>query len=158
MLGHIEVDDPSAMMSEHAENEEHAQSCGGDREEVERDEVLDMIGEERPPSLGGRGAPLQEQPRDSSFGHLDAQLEEFGMNSWGAPEWIRRGHSPDQGFDLGVDGRATTGGPAGELRPVRAEATPLPPQDGVGRHDQEGLPPPGPDPGERGPEEAISSA
>ena len=34
------------------------------------------------------------------------------MDSRGAPEWIRRDHSADQGFDLGADGRATAGGPA----------------------------------------------
>jgi hypothetical protein len=39
VLGHVEVDDPSAMMGEHDENEERAQAHGGDREEVERDEV-----------------------------------------------------------------------------------------------------------------------
>ena len=39
-----------------------------------------------------------------------------------------------------------------------AESAPLPPEDGVGGHDQEGLPPPGPDPGEPDPEETISRA
>jgi hypothetical protein len=49
------------------------------------------------------------------------------MDSWGAPKRIRRGHSSDEGFDLGVDGRATTGGPGEELGPVLAEAASLPP-------------------------------
>jgi hypothetical protein len=39
VLGHVEMNDPSAMMGEHDKNEEHAQARGGDREEVERDEV-----------------------------------------------------------------------------------------------------------------------
>ena len=80
------------------------------------------------------------------------------MDAGRAPERVRGGHPSDQSFDLGMDGRAPSGGPAGELGPVLAEATPLPPQDGVGSDDHERLPPPGPDPGERGPEEAISSA
>jgi len=80
------------------------------------------------------------------------------VDSRSAPEWVRGGHAGDQGFDLGVDGRATAGGPGGELGPVLAEATPLPPQDGVRSHDHEGLSPPGPDCGEPDPEEAISSA
>ena len=54
------------------------------------------------------------------------------MNTWRTPERIRRGHSPDQGVDLGVDRRAAAGGPGGELGPVLVEAPPLPPQDGVG--------------------------
>jgi len=80
------------------------------------------------------------------------------MDSRSAPEGIRCGHFPGQGGDLGVDGRAAGGGPAGELGPVLAEAAPLPPQDGVGRNDHEGLPPPGPDPGQPDLEETISRA
>src|SRR6266571_3547991 len=48
--------------------------------------------------------------------------------------------------------------PARELAPVVAEASPLPPQDGVGGNDHEGLPPPGPDFSQPDPEEAISRA
>jgi hypothetical protein len=80
------------------------------------------------------------------------------MDSRGAPERIRRDHSADQGFDLGVDGWAAAGGPGGELGPVLAEAAPLPPQDGIWSHDHERPPPSGPDSGEQDPEEPISSA
>lgn len=38
------------------------------------------------------------------------------------------------------------------------EATTLPPQDSVGRHDDQGLPPAGPDSGQPDPQEAISRA
>src|SRR5438094_4313779 len=101
---------------------------------------------------------LRHQPGDGALGQVDAELEELGMDSRGAPEWIRRDHSADQGFDLGADGRATAGGPGGELGPVLAEATPLPPQDGVRRHDHERPPPSGPDSGKHDPEKPISSA
>jgi hypothetical protein len=80
------------------------------------------------------------------------------MNPRGAPERVRGGHPDDQSLDVGVDGRTTTGGPSGELAPVLTEATPLPPQNGVWGHDHKGLFPAGPDPGQPGPEEAISSA
>ena len=53
------------------------------------------------------------------------------MDSWGTPEWVRGGHACDQGLDLGIDGRATSGRAAREKRPVRAKATPLPPPDSV---------------------------
>jgi len=101
---------------------------------------------------------LRHQPGDGAFGQVDAELEELGMDSRGAPEWIRRDHSADQGFDLAADGRATAGGPGGELGPVLAEATSLPPQDGVRSHDHERPPPSGPDSGEHDPEKPISSA
>ncbi len=51
VLGHVEMDDPSTMVREHGENEEYAEACGRDREEVKGDKVADMIGEECPPSL-----------------------------------------------------------------------------------------------------------
>src|SRR2546425_12505354 len=79
-------------------------------------------------------------------------LRSSPWNSRGAPERVGRGHSHDQDFDLGVDGRAAAGGPGGELGPVLAEATPLPPQDGVGGHDHEGPSPPGPNPGQPDPD------
>jgi hypothetical protein len=61
-----------------------------------------------------------------------------------APQGIRRRHARDQGTVFGVHGRPTTGGLRGQLGPILAEAAPLPPEDGVGGHDQQGLPPPGP--------------
>ena len=62
VLGHVEVDNPPAMVSEYDENEEHAQARGGHREEIEGDQARDMVGKERPPGLGRRRAPLWEQP------------------------------------------------------------------------------------------------
>ena len=47
----------------------------------------------------------------------------------------------------------------GEMRPCPEVANGrVAPRDGGGGHDQEGLPPPGPDPGQPHPEEAISPA
>jgi hypothetical protein len=59
MLGDVEVDDAPAMVSEHDEDEEHPQARGGDREEIEGDEVRDVIGQERAPGLRGRRATLR---------------------------------------------------------------------------------------------------
>ena len=80
------------------------------------------------------------------------------MDSWGAPEGVRGGHAGDQSLDLGMNGRTTSGRAARELAPVLAEAAPLPPQEGVGGDDHEGLPPPGPDSSQPDPEEAIRRA
>jgi hypothetical protein len=79
------------------------------------------------------------------------------MDARGTPEGVRNCHAGDESRDLGVDGRATSGRAAREPGPVLAKATPLPPQDGVRGHDHEGLPPPGPHPGQPDPEEPIAS-
>jgi len=75
-----------------------------------------------------------------------------------APQRIRCGHLSYEGTDLGIDARAATGGPAGELGPVVAEGAVLPSQDGVGRHDDEGLPPAGPNAGQPDPQQTIHGA
>jgi hypothetical protein len=76
MLGDIEMDYPSAMVSEQDENEEHPQACGRDREEIEGDEISDMVGEERPPRLGWRCAPLRHQAGNGALREVEAELEE----------------------------------------------------------------------------------
>ena len=96
-----------------------------------------MIGKERPPRLGRWGAPLREQPGDGALGDADPQLLQLAVDSGRAPQGIRRRHARDQGTEFGVHGRPTTGGLRGQLDPILAEAPSLPPQDGVGSHDQE---------------------
>jgi hypothetical protein len=89
---------------------------------------------------------------------LKPELQELPMDSWSAPEWVGTRHSGDQRLELGIDGRATSDGPSRELGPVLAKATTLPPQDGVGRHDDESLSPADPDSGQADPQQAISRA
>jgi hypothetical protein len=74
------------------------------------------------------------------------------------PQEIHRRHCSDEGGDLRVDRRAAHPRAAGEPRPVLTEATVLPPQDSVGRHDDQSLPPAGPDSGQPNPQEAICPA
>src|SRR5437879_12950583 len=63
------------------------------------------------------------------------------VNSRRAPQRIGRSHPCDESLDLNIDGWAARDGPGGESGPVLAEAAALPPQDRVGRHDDESLPP-----------------
>jgi hypothetical protein len=77
------------------------------------------------------------------------------MDARRAPEGVRGGHASDESLDLRVDGRATSARAPRALGPVLAETTPLPPQDGVGRHEDQRLPPPSPDSGQPDPEQAV---
>ncbi len=158
MLGDVEVHDAPAMVREHDENEEHAQSSRWHREEVNGDEIRDVIGKERPPRLGGRRASFRHQPGDGALSDVDAELEKFAVDSRSAPQRIGRGHPCDEGADLGGDARPTDGRPGGEPGPVLAEAAALPAQDGVGLYDDHNLPPAGADPGQADPEETIHRA
>src|SRR5919106_1232030 len=51
VLGDVEVDDLPAVVTEHDEDEEDAEASGGHGEEVDRDQVADVVSEERPPGL-----------------------------------------------------------------------------------------------------------
>src|SRR5207244_6328118 len=66
-------------------------------------------------------------------------------------------HSDDGSPDLAAYARASRRGASGESGPVLAEAAALPSQDGVGGHDDESLPPAGPHPGQRDPEQPIAA-
>jgi hypothetical protein len=158
VLGDVKVDDPPAMVSEHDENEEDAQAGGGHGEEVDRHQVPDMVGEERPPGLRRSRTTLRHEAGDGALGDVDAELQELAMDARGAPQGIRRGHLPDEGGDLGADGGAASGGPARELGPVLAEAAALPSEDGVGRDDDQSLSPAGPDSCQPDPQQAVDRA
>ena len=80
------------------------------------------------------------------------------MDARRTPQGIGRGHLPDECGDLGADGWAAASGPARKAGPVRAEAAPLPSEDGIRSHDSQRPPPPGPDFGKADPEEAVTSA
>ena len=66
VLGHVKVDDSTALMGEDDEDEQDTEAGGGHDEEVDRDQVGDMVGEERAPGLRGLGAPLRHEPGDGA--------------------------------------------------------------------------------------------
>jgi hypothetical protein len=47
MLGYVELEHATALVDEHDYDEEHAQVHGRNREEIDRDQVLDVVGDER---------------------------------------------------------------------------------------------------------------
>jgi hypothetical protein len=74
MFGDVEVDDAPAVVGEY---DEDPQASGGNGEEIDRNKVLDVVGEERAPGLRGRGRALRDQARDRTLRHFNAELEEF---------------------------------------------------------------------------------
>jgi hypothetical protein len=88
MLGDVEVEDTAAVVGEHDEDEEEAQAGRGHGEEIDRDQVPGMVGEERPPGLRGLGAPLRHQPGHGALGHVEAELQDLAMDARGAPDFL----------------------------------------------------------------------
>jgi hypothetical protein len=73
VLGDIEVHDPPAAVGKDDQDEEDPKPGRRDGEEVDRDQVADVVGEERPPGLRGSGAPLGHEPGDRALGDVDAE-------------------------------------------------------------------------------------
>src|SRR5215469_929337 len=57
MLRHIKVNHTSPVMSQHDQDKQYTKVSRRNREEIDRDKILDMVVQESPPSLG-RGFPV----------------------------------------------------------------------------------------------------
>jgi hypothetical protein len=58
----------------------------GRGEAVDRDQVADVVGEERPPGLRGLGAALRHEPGDGALGDVEAELQELSVYARGTPQ------------------------------------------------------------------------
>ena len=74
-IRHVEMNDPSALVRQNQENEEHAERCRWDGEEINRDNILGMVCQERSPILGRRFPVAIHVLRDSGLADLDAEFE-----------------------------------------------------------------------------------
>ena len=72
MLGDVEVDDPPAVVDDDDKDKKDAKASGWHRKEIDRDQVPNMIGEERSPGLRGLGPMLGHEAGDGAFGNVDA--------------------------------------------------------------------------------------
>ena len=106
MRGNVVVHDPSTIMGQGDEHEEHAEGRGRDGEEVDGRELSHVVGEEGAPGLGpGRSRMAAEVLRHGRLGDLDPQLPELAVNAGRAPERVGRLHLADQVAEVGSDGR-----------------------------------------------------
>jgi hypothetical protein len=74
MRGDVEVQDPAPMVSEDDQDKEHPQASSGNGEEVDRDEISDVIREERAPGQRGRCRALRHQAGDRTLGYFNPEL------------------------------------------------------------------------------------
>ena len=85
----------AAMMSQHDKHEQHPKADRRHGEEVDRDEILDMVVQESPPSLG-RGFPvLGHEAGNRTLRDRDSQLEQFPVNPSRAPLRVGGRHPLD---------------------------------------------------------------
>src|SRR6266404_3040317 len=106
--------------------------------EIEGHDDLLMISQKRQPLLTRIASALNSTqiPGDSPLRDSDAELQHLAMDLGRSPVRVLLGQSSDQPTDLLGDlGSAATG--PGAPTPVQPEARTVPPNDGLGLHDDE---------------------
>ncbi len=156
MVGHVEVNGPPPVMTQHDEHVENAERDRRHGEEVAGSDVGNMIGKERSPELRGRLPDADHVLGHRPLRNLATQQEQFRQNSGRAPERILTGHAAYQVSECALDTRASRF-PAPRLpSPVELEAPLVPFDDCFGLDDSQRRSPVGPEPGKQDPEEAVS--
>ena len=154
MFGDVKVNDAPPIMGEHEEHEQDAEPDGGHREEVDGDQALEVIVEERPPTRA-RWFPVADHVLgDRRLGQIDAEFQELAVNPGSAPQRVGPRHPANQISDLGVDRWPATFVSA-LPGPVVLEALPVPPDHGRGLDDDEAFSPSIPGPSQPEPEDAV---
>src|SRR5450631_2019265 len=140
MVGNGGVDDLAAAKGEHDEHVEDAESGGQDEEEVAGPGFMQMVAYEGVPTL----ATLTIEAGwtvlgDGARGDLVAELGQFGGDDLLTPGGIVAPHSPDECAEICID-RGTTWRTTGAPAPEQAPRGAVPADNGVGFHEQDGVP------------------
>src|SRR5262249_43175074 len=125
------------------------------REEVDRNELGHMIGEERSPRLGWRLGMADHVFGNRSLGNVSAQFQEFAVNSRRSPKRVIATDSSNEITRLPrnkrTSGPAVTDLPA----PVPLKSLTMPVDDRLGLDDDQGRAPTRPQAGEPNPKTSI---
>jgi hypothetical protein len=87
-----DVPNASPIVGEKYQDEQKAVGRRRDHEEIGRDDLADVISQERAPSLRWRLASAHHVFRDGRLTDIDPEFEQFAMNPRRAPTWVRLRH------------------------------------------------------------------
>src|ERR1700758_499596 len=153
--GHIAVENAPAVMSQHQKHVKNLEAKGGHSEEVDRDQLLGVILQERAPGLRRRLAAAHHVFAYAALPDVDAQLEQLPVNAGCTPTRILPAHPADQISNLARNDGSSRLAMPDLPGPEKAEASTMPGQDGLGLNDGQRRAPAAPHPGQPDPEEAV---
>ncbi len=96
VLGDIEVDDPAAFVPQHQEHVEDPKGGCVNGEKVDGHEILGMIDEECPPSLGRRISVPEHVIGDRGLGDIDAEHLQLPVHTRRTPQGVFPGQPANQ--------------------------------------------------------------
>jgi hypothetical protein len=107
VVGDVDMDEFSTVVSKDQESEEQVEGQGRNDEEIEGDYVANMCLKEGAPR---RGWPRRRAPHvlgDGELGDLIVEEAEFGLNPAPAPGRVLSGHAADERAELKIERRTT---------------------------------------------------
>ena len=111
----------AAFMRQDNEHEQDPRFRRRNREEIDRNQIVDVILQEGSPRLGRRRVPSRHQAGNRPFRNPNSQFEQFPMNAGCAPTKIRLRHRLHELSNIGGGSRPTGILAAGKLARVPFE-------------------------------------
>ena len=145
------MNDSSAGMGKNDKAEEQSESHGRDYKEIAGRCHVHMVPQEGAPRLERRLPDAVHVLRDGRLCDVEAELEEFAVDSGCTPEQIGEGHFSNEAFDNVRNRRSSLSFPSAIPRPEDLESFPVPADDGIGLYDDKRVFPAVPNPGEENP-------
>src|SRR5215831_328922 len=134
---------------------EHLKADRGHCEEVDRNQGLDVIVQERTPSLRRWSAAPDHVLGHAGLADFDAQLEQLTVDARSAPQWILPTHPADQIPNLAGNHRPSDLAPANLPGPEQAKSLAMPGDHRLRLDDGQRRAPLSPDPGENNPQQPV---
>src|SRR5260370_18423808 len=96
MRGHVEMHDPSSVVSQHQEHVQDLKPDRRHRKEVDRNHSLDVVLKEGPPALRLWLPPAYDVLGDAGLADIDAEFEKFTVDAGCSPKRILAAHFAHQ--------------------------------------------------------------
>src|SRR5712692_10709474 len=142
MTSDVEVQNPTPAMLDYEEAIQELEGQRGHGKEVEGDDHLAMVGEEREPASGGIAASPQalQISGDSALGDLEAELQQFPVDLRRPPVRILGRYAADESPNLLAHLRPTAARPRSPA-PVQSNARAMPSDHSLWFHNDQNIRP-----------------
>src|SRR5437016_2866352 len=154
MLRDIEMHQPASAVGQDHEHEQHPKGRGGNREQIQRDQVLRVILQKRAPRLRRRPPRADHVLRNRRLRDRQTELQQLAVDPWRTPKRIGVAHPPNQISELCTD-QGPTGSAPTLPRPVAPKSLPVPANHRLRPHYQQRMSPARPQLRQENPEDSV---
>ena len=132
VCGDVEVENVPSVVLENQQDVQHPKSRRGHSKEINRSDLAGMVAEKSSPCLRRRLASPNHVLGNRRLGDLNTELEQFPVDTWGAPARISALHGADQIAQLAVNRGSPGAARPAYRRPVSPKTLAMPADNGVG--------------------------